>query len=321
MVNGPFDDPGLFVPFLFEKRAVIFDMGDMYPLAPRDILKISHGFVSHTHMDHFAGFDRLLRLFLGRDKELCLFGPEGFLKNVEGKLAGYTWNLAENFTNRFALQVTEVCPEHLITSTYLLQDRFQPRDPVTKPFDGTLVKEPALSISAAILDHRIPCLGFSIKERFHVNIMKDRLTDIGLEIGPWLKKFKQALFDGQDPGTEFDAGEKNFILGALAEKIASITPGQKVAYITDVIYSKSNAKKIVELVKDSDHLFIEAGFLEKDRDSAEQKYHLTARQAGILAGKAQVKQFTVFHFSPRYIGMAHLLQKEAENAYREIMDN
>lgn len=321
MVNGPFDDPGLFIPFLFENRAVIFDMGDMYPLSARDILKISHGFVSHTHMDHFAGFDRLLRLFLGRDKELCIFGPKGFLKNVEGKLAGYTWNLAENFTNRFALQATEVCPDHLITKTYLLQDRFRPRDPVKQAFDGILVKEPSLCISAAILDHRIPCLGFSMKERFHVNIMKDRLTEMGLETGPWLKKFKQALFDGQDPESEFETGKKIFILGELAEKIATITPGQKVAYITDVIYSNSNAEKIVELVKNSDHLFIESGFLEQDRDSAQEKYHLTARQAGMLAGKARVKQFTVFHFSPRYTGMAHLLQKEAQDAYREIMDN
>ncbi|MBW2643668.1 MAG: MBL fold metallo-hydrolase, partial [Deltaproteobacteria bacterium] len=89
LVNGPFDDPGLFIPFLLEKRAIIFDLGDIYSLSSRDILKISHVFISHTHMDHFLGFDRLLRLFLGREKHLYMYGPEGFLKNVEGKLAGY----------------------------------------------------------------------------------------------------------------------------------------------------------------------------------------------------------------------------------------
>jgi len=40
MVNGPFDDPGLFVPFLFEKRAIIFDLGDIYSLSARDVLKM-----------------------------------------------------------------------------------------------------------------------------------------------------------------------------------------------------------------------------------------------------------------------------------------
>jgi ribonuclease Z len=47
-------------------------------------------FVSHAHMDHFAGFDRLLRVTLGRDKSIALFGPAGFIDRVEHKLAGYT---------------------------------------------------------------------------------------------------------------------------------------------------------------------------------------------------------------------------------------
>ncbi|QTA92286.1 ribonuclease Z [Desulfonema magnum] len=325
LVNGPFDDPGLFISFLFENRAILFDLGDIYSLSARDILKISHVFVSHTHMDHFGGFDRLLRLFLGREKKIHLYGPEDFLKNVEGKLAGYSWNLVENFTNHLVLRATEIHPTGLMTQEYLLHNKFQPvREAVRHPFDKILLKEPALSVSTVILDHRIPCLGFSMKERFHVNIIKENLADLGLDIGPWLKVFKQALFNSQDPDSVFEVriGKKNilkkkFLLGELTDRIAIITPGQKITYITDVVYNPSNAAKITEFAKDSDQLFIEGTFLEKDRDIARQKYHLTAWQAGVIAARANVKQFTLFHFSPRHTGLEHILRKEAEQAASE----
>jgi ribonuclease Z len=323
LVNGPFDDPGLFISFVLEKRAIIFDLGDIYSLSARDILKISHIFISHTHMDHFIGFDRLLRLFLGREQYLYLYGPVGFLKNVEGKLAGYSWDLVKHYSNLFALNVTEVHAGHMTTRNYICQNRFMPaQEDIQQPFDGLLLKEPALSVTAEVLDHSIPCLGFTIEERFHINIMKEHVAGLGLDIGPWLNEFKQALYNNIDPASEFEVTygrqglyKKRFILGDLAKRIALITPGQKVSYVVDAAYSKSNEAKIIELAKNADHLFIEAAFLERDRDIAEKKCHLTAWQAGRIAGKAGVKQVTPFHFSPRYKGLEPLLVKETRDSY------
>ena len=51
--------------------------------------------------------------------------------------------------------------------------------------------------------------------------------------------------------------------------------------------------------------------MDEHRDIARLKNHLTARQAGTLAGLARVKQFTPFHFSPRYTDRGHLLEAEA----------
>jgi ribonuclease Z len=324
-VNGPFGDPCLFVPFLFEKRAILFDLGDIYPLSSKDILKISHVFISHTHMDHFSGFDRLLRLFLGRSKNLYLYGPEGFLRNIEGRLSGYSWNLVENYSQQLVLHATEIKGNELVTKRYRCANRFSP-DPETAriPFNGILHEESGITVSAVILDHGIPCLGFSMKEHFHVNILKENLESLGLEIGPWLREFKEALFNKKDPDSEFEVGSGSggkpsckFILGELADKIALITSGQKITYIVDAACSRSNTDKIIQFANESDHLYIEASFLDKDRNLAEKKFHLTAMQAGHIAAGAKVKQFTIFHFSHRYTYSENLLYQEAVQEYEK----
>lgn len=323
LVNGPFDDPGLFIPFLYEKRALLFDLGDIQNLSTRDILKISHVFVTHTHMDHFIGFDRLIRLLLGREKTLNLYGPTGFIKNVEGKLSGYAWNLVANYHNRFIINVSEV-DQHTVTSKqYSCKDGFisKPNQSISR-FNGILHQEPSFTVSAIILDHRIPSLGLKITERFHVNINRESVLSMGLDIGPWLNDFKQALFNNQDPGSLFaihDGPKNNVVagykLGDLADRIAIISPGQKVAYIVDSVYRESSINEVIRFGSRVDHLYVEAAFLDEHRDIALEKYHLTARQAGTIAGRARVKQFTLFHFSPRYTDQGHLLETEARKAY------
>jgi ribonuclease Z len=323
LINGPFDDPGLYIAFIFEKDAILFDLGELDSLSSRDILKISHVFVTHTHMDHFSGFDRLLRLFLGRNKTLSFYGPEGFINNVSGKLAGYSWNLVDRYDNSFSLNITEIHPDRILCCRFSCQNRFLPETPVVeKPFSSVLVEAPGWIISTVILDHSIPCLAFSIQEKLHVNIKKDRLEALGLEVGPWIMDFKQALFAGNDPSSIFQVidakrpnGQISYELGWLSREIATITSGQKITYITDAVFSRANIEKMADLAKGSDHLFIEAAFLEAHRQIAEDKYHLTAWQAGTLAAMAGVRLFTIFHFSPRYIGQEDILTEEAIRAY------
>ncbi len=326
LVNGPFDDPGLFIPFLFQKRAILFDLGDISALPSREILKISHVFVSHTHMDHFAGFDRLLRLLMGRDKTLYVFGPRNFLKNVEGKLAGYTWNLVDNYTGCLTIEAAEIHDDTVLRRRYLCRNRFRPGKEVeTTGFDGTLCRETDLTIRAFQLDHGIPCLAFTLEESFHVNIRPEALATLELQPGPWLQSMKMALYNGKSPDTEITAetsdrrGPKKFRLADLTARIAIITPGQKVSYVADAGYTEKNAELILAHAHHADQLFIEAAFMDEHRDIARLKNHLTARQAGTLAGLARVKQLTPFHFSPRYTDRGHLLEAEARQAYQAAL--
>jgi len=306
----------------------MFDLGDLRSLASRDLLKVEHIFVTHSHIDHFIGFDSLLRIFLGREKELHIFGPPGFFRHVEGKLAGYTWNLVNEYENDFRLRVTELHPDKMLSRLYLCRNRFRPEQgEQEEPFSGVLLKEPSFQVEATLLDHRIPCLGLSLVENFYVNIMKEGLKRLDLDVGPWINRFKQALYAKEDMEEKFvvtreEQGEvimeRQFILGDLVKEIALISPGQKIAYITDVIGSAENVEKILCLIKEADHLFIEAAFLACDRETARKKYHLTAREAGELAREAGVKKLTLFHFSPRYGHRAEEIEEEAMKAFSGI---
>lgn len=322
-VNGPFEDPALFIPFQHQRRALIFDLGDISRLAPRDLLKISHAFVTHTHMDHFIGFDHLLRCLLGRETDLTLFGPAGFIANVEGKLAGYSWDLVDRLSCGLRLHLHEVHPDRLLSRSYVGGERFAAEGDAALPFAGPLHTEPAFEVSAAILQHSSPCLGLALKERFHVSILTSGLEALGLQPGPWLTRFKNALYAGRDPGSDFDleTGARTsggrILLGELQQRIARITGGQKIAYITDVGDTPANREAIVDFVRGADLLFIEAAFLHSERERAAAKHHLTARQAGEIAALARARQFSVFHFSPRYEGRDAELVREAREAYAE----
>jgi ribonuclease Z len=325
LINDPLSDPGLFISFPHRKKAILFDLGDLHTLSAKDLLKVSHVFVTHAHMDHFVGFDALLRTLLGREKKLHLFGPPHFLDRVEGKLSAYTWNLVDEYEYNLSLKVTEVWPERLRTMTYRCQDRFvEPGKEKEVPFSGILVSEPSFRVEGVLLDHRIPCLGLSLIESFSINIDKEGLRALGLPVGPWLTRFKKVVHDHEDPGGIFvvtwDEGGgilrgKKFILGELTEKIARISPGQKIAYLSDMVGSQENLGKALELIRDADHLYIEAAFLDVDREIAKKKFHLTAQEAGSLAARAGAKRLTLFHFSPRYAHRVEELEKEAMEAF------
>ena len=74
-------------------------------------------------------------------------------------------------------------------------------------------------------------------------------------------------------------------LGALGAELITVTPGQKVAYVVDTLFSPANAAAIVRLAAGADLFFCEAPFLEEDLEQAARRYHLTARQAGSSKSK------------------------------------
>jgi ribonuclease Z len=322
LVNGRFGDPALYIETLYEKQAILFDLGDIAALSPRKIQRLEHVFVSHAHIDHFVGFDRLLRVLVGREKKINIYGPSGIIGHVRHKLRGYCWNLVDRYLCDLVFIVNEVDSSlEIRTTRFRLKAAFADEEVAnSRVIDGLLYGEPMFRVSTAILEHRIPCLGFAIEETAHVNVWKNRLAELALPVGPWLRELKRAVI-GNKPddypiriGAPLTPDMREMPLAAL-RSVLTVTPGQRIVYVTDAADTASNRRVIITLAQNADLLFIEAAFAEADAALAAERAHLTTAAAGEIAREARVRRIEPFHFSPRYAGEEERMLKEVMAAF------
>jgi ribonuclease Z len=223
LLNGRTGDPALYIETLFERRAVLFDLGDITALPPRKIQRLDQVFVSHAHIDHFFGFDRLLRVLVGRDKQVNLYGPESFIEHVHHKLQSYRWNLVERYPCDLIFVVVEIHASLACRTTrFRLKNAFAPEPLATGVVtQGIVHREPGFLVSAAVLEHRTACLGFAMQEAAHVNVWKNRLAELGLPVGPWLRELKRAVTDSAFAGLGAPKGTPAEIIEILNREVTA----------------------------------------------------------------------------------------------------
>ena len=145
------------------------------------------------------------------------------------------------------------------------------------------------------LKHRVPCCGFLFEEKPRDRHIIREMIDF-YHIPTWrIPKIKQ----GEDFITE--DGE---IIPNNQLTVASEAP-KRFAYCSDTAYSE----KIIPIIEGVDCLYHEATFMEDEVVRSNQTEHSTARQAGEIARKANVKKLIIGHYSARYINQYELLEE------------
>ena len=325
LVNDAFGDPGLYVDFCDERRALLFDLGDIARLLPRHLMRLSHVFVTHTHMDHFSGFDHLLRVMLGRKAGIVMFGGPNFLTQVEHKLGAYTWNVVHRYEVELVIDAREIGVDGGGQRALFSSRRRFAREAGAsfERADDVVHNEATFRVRGRFVDHDIPCVAYVLEEKARVIVAKDRLAALGVSTGAWLRELKHAVLTGAPDETPIQVqwrdrhGEHAMTrqVGELRHLILDIVPGRRIGYVTDLRYTEPNVETLSQLMHDVDLLFIESVFLDEDKSHGLRKNHLTARQAGLIARRIGARAVVPFHFSPRYEGRSAALIAEVQAAW------
>ncbi len=139
-------------------------------------------------------------------------------------------------------------------------------------------------IEGAELSHAIACFGFAFVEEDKRKMRKKDLKKFGLPEGPLIGRLQEGK----------TIRWKNRTI--RPDDVSSIVKGKKVVFISDTALC-SNA---LSLAKDADLMICEATFADDMKNKAGEYKHLTARNAGLIANKANAKKLVLTHFSQRY---------------------
>lgn len=176
---------------------------------------------------------------------------------------------------------------------------------VPKPFsahDGLFVVSEMnqAKLFAGALDHSVECYGYRLEEQEKRSFIPEALEAVGVR-GLAVRELLQQGFIQID--------EKVIQL----EDVSQLKPGQRFALIMDT----RPCENALQLAHKADLLVCESTYLHIDENLAFENFHMTAKQAAILAKEAQAQRLALTHFSQRYVSLEPFLA-EASTIHQNV---
>jgi len=255
----------------YKKENILFDCGEgiqrQMRIAGVKPAKITRLCITHWHGDHVFGIPGLLSSMgadrMGQEEEqvLPIYGPKGS--------KAYLTNMMKSFAAKDIIpyEVHEVS--------------------AGKAYEG---EDFVLEVQK--LEHSVPCIGYSFREKDKLRIDVVKAKKLGLE-GPILGKLQQ----GQDVTVK---GKK-----IKAKDVTYAVPGKKISYVTDTVPCKGADL----LAKDADLLICEGTHLDEIREKSEKSRHMTVRQAALIASENNVQKLVITHISQRYKMSSEIIEE------------
>lgn len=233
----------------------------------RQILRSGLGFkrlnrvlLTHGHLDHILGLGGLVSTFA-------------------------RWEAVERFEiygGRWALQRVY----DLLYGVVLRGARPSMEIDFIEVEPGVILEDSEFEVIAFPVSHRGPSLGYLFREKSRRPFLAERAEALNVPEGPERSRLV--------------AGESVRLAdGRIIHPDEVLGPPERRAWLA-FVGDAGDTQNLVEPVRGADLLVIEATYLERDADLAEQFGHLTAAQAARLAQEAEAHRLVLTHISRRY---------------------
>ncbi len=171
---------------------------------------------------------------------------------------------------------------------------------------GVLIKNDFFEVKAFPLKHDVPCFGFVFKEKNKIGeFNRQKAEKLGIPPGPLYSKLAK--------GEKIKVNGKTFVQKDVMD-YSKKREGRKIVIVADT----TPIKETLLEAKNAELLIHEATFLEKQKEKAAEAMHSTAKEAAIIAKKANAKKLALFYFSARNTDEKEILE-EAQKEFKETI--
>lgn len=240
--------------------------------------KINHIFISHLHGDHFYGLVGLISTFMLLNRQTDL--------HVYGPKG-----------------IKEIILLQLRYSNSFTGYNLYFHELVSKESE-IVFEDDKVIVKTIPLKHRVYTNGYLFQEKakerkLNIEAVEHHNIDIA-----YYRKIKYGGDITLENGTVIPNAELTF----------DPEPAKSYAFCSDTMYDES----IIPIIENCDVLYHETTFLESEADKAESTMHSTAKQAAMIAQKANVKQLLLGHYSTRYSDI-ELFRQEAQTIHTDVL--
>ena len=250
-------------------EGLLFDCGEgsqrQMNIAGINRNKVRKIFISHWHGDHVSGLIGLLQTISNSENQqkVMIFGPRDTSVRLQHLMRAISFE-----ENRMDLEVVELNPRGV--------ERF--------------FENEDYCLECAYMDHKLPCLAYSLVEKDRLRINMPKVKKLGLKEGPLVGKLQRGQI------VDF----KGRII--TPEDVATKQKGKKLTIVMDT----QPCQNAYDLARDADLLVCESAYAADLEEKAIEYKHMTTRQAALIATKGNVKRLIITHFSQRYKSVKQL---------------